>query len=215
MLNNINAVIFDLDGTLVDSMWMWKRIDIEFLGERGIELPDDLQRAISGMSFTETATYFKTRFKLEESIEEIKEIWNGMAYDKYMNETPLKQGCLAFLKDLKSRGIKTGIATSNSRHLVESVTKQLSIDTYFDTIRTSCEVKKGKPAPDIYELVASELGVEPKHCLVFEDITQGIMAGKSANMKVCAIEDEYSEFEREEKIRLADYYIKNYDEITR
>ncbi len=213
MLNNIEAVIFDLDGTLID--WMWKSIDIEFLGARGFELPDDLQQAISGMSFTETATYFKQRFHLEESVDEIKDIWNEMAYHKYMYETPLKEGVLTFLQDLKARGIKTGIATSNSRHLVESVTRQLDIEKYFDTIRTSCEVKKGKPAPDIYELVASELEVEPKHCLVFEDVTQGIMAGKNANMKVCAIEDKYSEFEREEKIRLADYYIKNYDEITR
>ena len=215
MLKDIQAVIFDLDGTLVDSMWMWKKIDIEYLEKFGHDLPEDLQGAIAGMSFTETAQYFKTRFDLPVSVEEIKADWNQMAFDKYMNETPLKQGALQFLKDLKEAGIKTGIATSNSRHLVEAVTKQLEIDQYFDAIHTSCEVKQGKPAPDIYELVARNLGVEPKYCLVFEDIPEGIMAGRSANMRVCAIEDEHSAYLREEKRRLADYYINNYDEITR
>lgn len=215
MLNNIDAVIFDLDGTLVDSMWMWKQIDIDFLNKRGIDLPEDLQKAISGMSFTETAAYFKERFHLGESVEEIKAEWNEMAYEKYMNETPLKPGVLNFLKDLKAKGIKTGIATSNSRHLVEAVTRQLGINIYFDEIRTSCEVSKGKPAPDIYLLVASELGVDPARCLVFEDIEEGIMAGKNANMRVCAIEDEFSMSQKEVKIQLADYYIKNYDEVVR
>lgn len=215
MLNNIDAVIFDLDGTLIDSMWMWKQIDIEFLARHGIELPEDLQQAIAGMSFTETAAYFKERFHLAESVQEIKDCWNEMAYEKYMNEAPLKTGVLKFLQDLKKNNIKTGIATSNSRHLVEAVTRQLGISMYFDTIRTSCEVKKGKPAPDIYLFVASELGVEPERCLVFEDITEGIMAGKNANMKVCAVEDDFSMFQLEEKMRLADYYVKNYDEIKR
>lgn len=215
MLNNIDAVIFDLDGTLIDSMWVWKQIDIDFLGRYGLDLPDDLQTAISGMSFTETAAYFKERFHLSDTVEEIKETWNEMAFEKYMNEAPLKTGVLKFLQDLKEQGIKTGIATSNSRHLVESVTRQLGISTYFDSIRTSCEVNKGKPAPDIYLLVASELGVKPERCLVFEDITEGIMAGKNANMKVCAVEDDFSMHQLEEKIRLADYYVKNYDEIKR
>ena len=101
MLKNINAVIFDLDGTLVDSMWMWKAIDVEYLSRFGIELPEDLQREIEGMSFSETAVYFKERFQLEPSVEEIKDTWNEMAYEKYANEVPLKQGALKFLKYLK------------------------------------------------------------------------------------------------------------------
>ena len=82
MLPDKKAVIFDLDGTLVDSMWMWRDIDIEFLGSRGITFPEDLQEKIEGMSFTETAQYFKETFPLEESVEELKAIWNEMAKDK-------------------------------------------------------------------------------------------------------------------------------------
>ena len=81
-LENKKAVLFDLDGTLVDSMWMWEAIDIEFLGAYGYECPDDIQRAIEGMSFSETAVYFKERFDLPLSLDEIKAVWIRMSIDK-------------------------------------------------------------------------------------------------------------------------------------
>lgn len=213
MLEQVKAVIFDLDGTLVDSMWMWKSIDIEYLGRFGIELPADLQSCIEGMSFSETACYFKERFHLEDDIDQIKADWNQMAWDKYANEVPLKAGVAEYLELLRKKGIKMGIATSNSRELVELVTKKHQIHSYFQSIRTSCEVSKGKPAPDIYLQVAKDLGVEPKECLVFEDVLQGIMAGKNANMKVVAVKDAYSEEQTERKRELSDYYINSYVEL--
>ena len=213
MLQNKKAVIFDLDGTLIDSMGMWKEIDVEYLGRFGVELPDTLQKDISGMSFTETAVYFKETFGIPDSIEKIKQTWNEMAMYKYTNEVPLKPGVLEFLKELKRRGIKTGIATSNSVELVRAVLKSLQIQEYMDEVHTSCEVSKGKPAPDIYLFVAECLGVEPEQCLVFEDIPEGILAGKRAGMQVCAVDDEFSKSMEEEKRELADYYITNYDEV--
>lgn len=213
MIQNVKAVIFDLDGTLIDSMWMWKQIDIEYLERYGIELPNDLQSCIEGMSFSETAAYFKERFQLEDSIEKIKADWNEMAWDKYANQVPLKAGVAEFLEHLRTNNIKLGIATSNSRELVELVTKKHQIHSYFQSIRTSCEVSKGKPSPDIYLLVAKDLGVHPEECLVFEDVVQGIMAGKNANMKVCAVKDAYSEEQDEEKKARSDYYIQSYVEL--
>ncbi len=207
MLEGKKAVIFDLDGTLVDSMWMWKAIDIEYLASFGIECPNDLQKAIEGKSFSETAAYFKERFQLEPSVEEIKASWNRMAYEKYKNEVPLKEGRLELLSQLKAMGIKVGIATSNSRELVDAVIESLNIGFYFDEIHTSCEVKAGKPAPDIYLLVAKCLGVKPEECLVFEDVPLGIMAGKNAGMEVCAVDDEYSKAWIDEKKELADYWM--------
>ena len=115
MLTNIDAVIFDLDGTLLDSMQVWKNIDIEFLGEREITPPLDLSRQIEGMSFQETATCFKELFSLPESIDEIQDIWHSMAFDKYKNEVQLKEGAYEFLHILKSRNIKLGIASRPSR----------------------------------------------------------------------------------------------------
>ena len=213
MWKNKDAVIFDLDGTLVDSMWMWRQIDIEFLGERGIALPEDLQQKIEGMSFRETAVYMQERFQLKETAEELMDIWNKMAFEKYKNEVPLKRGIQKFLEHLKACQIKMGIATSNSPLLVETVLKAQGIFEYFDSIHTANEVEKGKPAPDIYLLVAKDLGVEPEKCLIFEDIVQGIMAGKNAGMTTCAIYDDYSKDDDENKRAPADYYIEDYEQI--
>lgn len=215
MLQNIKAVIFDLDGTLVDSMGIWKEIDIEYLGRFGHTLPDTLQSEIEGMCFTETAEYIKKRFDLPDSIEKMKNDWNEMAIQKYTCEVPLKPGVLEFLKLLKQKGIKMGIATSNSRELAEAVANRFSFPEYITCLLTGCDVKKGKPAPDVYLTVAQRLGVEPEECLVFEDIVAGIMAGKNAGMKVCAVEDAYSVASRAQKKELADYYIQDYYELVK
>lgn len=213
MLKDIKAVLFDLDGTLVDSMWIWKDIDIEYLGRFGITLPNDLQSCIEGMSFTETAVYMKERFAIPDSIEIMKEQWNQMAWQKYTQEVPLKKGALEFLEYCRSHHIKLGIATSNSKELVTAVLEALHIQNYFDCVVTGCEVNKGKPAPDIYLKAASKCNVLPEKCLVFEDIIAGITAGKTAGMRVCAVEDDYSASMQQEKEALADYTIKNYYDI--
>lgn len=213
MLKGKKAVIFDLDGTLIDSMWMWESIDIEYLGRFGIAYEKDIQEQIEGMSFSETAIYFKERFQIPHTLEQMKNDWDSLAYEKYKNEVPLKKGALAFLNYLKQNGIKMGIATSNSKTLVKVVLEKHQIEPYFGSIHTACEVEKGKPAPDIYLLVAKELGVKPKECLVFEDVPQGIMAGKNAGMTTCAVEDPFSAEQREVKKEIADYYIESYEEI--
>ena len=213
MWKDKKAMIFDLDGTLVDSMWMWYDIDVEYLGRFGIEVPDKLQADIEGMSFSETAVYFKERFQIPDSLEKMKDDWNKMAWDKYTYEVPMKAGAIEFIKECKKRGILLGIATSNSRELVENIIAVHNLKDDFDCIMTGCDVKRGKPAPDIYLAAAKELSVEPKDCLVFEDIIPGIQAGKSAGMEVCAIEDAYSLYQMDEKAALADYFIKDYFEL--
>lgn len=131
MLWDMDAVIFDMDGSLVDSMWLWKAIDIEYLGRYGISLPEDLQSRIEGMSFSETAVYFKEHFPIPDSLEEIKAAWNRMAWDKYMHEVPLKPGIPEFLNGCRENGIRLGIATSNSRELVENVAEVHNLRAYF------------------------------------------------------------------------------------
>ncbi len=211
----IEAVIFDLDGSMVDSMWMWRTIDIEYLGRFGIELPENLQSCIEGMSFSETAVYFKKRFGLPDDLDTIKADWNRMAWDKYAYEVPVKDGVMELLQYCMEHGIKAGIATSNSRELVDNVIKVHGLDAYFDCIMTGCDVAKGKPAPDIYLAVARSLGVAPENCLVFEDIIPGIQAGKAAGMQVCAVYDKYSEHQDDVKRDLADYYTYQFRELMK
>ena len=162
LLKNKKAVLFDLDGTLVDSMWMWKKIDIEFLGKYGYDCPEDLQKSIEGMSFSETAVYFKERFEIPLSLEEIKACWTQMSIDKYRYEVPLKKGVQEFLQYCKDNGLRTGIATSNGREMVDAVIDSLGIAPYLQVITTACEVNAGKPEPDIYLEVAKRLGVDPE-----------------------------------------------------
>lgn len=207
------AIIFDLDGSMVDSMWIWRDIDIEYLGKFGISLPDNLQSCIEGMSFSETAAYFKDRFKLPCTLDEIKADWNRMAKDKYTYEVPIKEGVPELLEYCRASGIKMGIATSNSRELVEALVNAHHYASYFDCIMTACDVSIGKPAPDIYLAVAKALCVSPENCLVFEDIIPGIQAGLAAGMKVCAVYDKYSEHQDEEKRKMADYYTYHFREL--
>lgn len=213
MLRDIKAVIFDLDGTLVDSMWLWKEIDIAYLSKFGLELPDDYQNEIEGKSFTETAIYTKERFQIPDSVEDMKAEWNQMAWDYYMTKVPLKKGVIDFLGYCKKHHIKMGIASSNSHLLVDNIAERFGLNDYLSCIITGCDVNKGKPAPDVYLKASDELGIKPENCLVFEDISAGIIAGKSAGMKVCAVADEYSIDQLEQKKKLADYYIEDYTEI--
>ncbi|WP_425449590.1 HAD family hydrolase [Dethiothermospora halolimnae] len=214
MLDNIEAVIFDLDGTLIDSMWIWKEIDIQFLEKRGLALPEDLQREIEGMSFTETAKYFKDRFKLKESIEAIKAEWDIMVLNYYKEKVTLKENVREIIDNLKSSNIKLGIGTSNSKDRTIDILKKFGLLEYFSSIRTSCEVNKGKPNPDVFLKVAEDLEVAPEKCLVFEDTYAGVLAAKRAGMKVYAVEDESSIDYREELIELADGYIRKYEEMA-
>lgn len=212
-LSGKKAFLFDLDGTLVDSMWMWKAIDVEYLGKFGLECPPDLQKSIEGMSFSETAAYFKKRFSLEASLEEIKADWISMSIEKYRSQVLPKPGVEAFLAWSAEHSIKMAICTSNGREMVEAVLRSLKLARYFDCIITGCEVAAGKPSPDIYLEAARRMNVSPEECAVFEDVPAGILAGKRAGMEVFAVEDEFSLGMKEEKKALSDFYIRDYSEL--
>ncbi len=213
MLDGIKGIIFDLDGTMVDSMWMWRQIDNEFMAAHGLDMTDDLEREIEGMSFQETAEYFVRTYPLTETVDELMDIWVDMAIHKYRYEVPMKPGLGEFLREMKQRGIKMGIATSNARTLLDAVAQAHGFYDYMDAILTANEVKRGKPAPDVFLAVADKLQLPPAECLVFEDIPQGIRAGIAAGMSVCAVSDEYSHAQEAEKRALADYYIDSYTQV--
>jgi HAD superfamily hydrolase (TIGR01509 family) len=125
----------------------------------------------------------------------------------------MKPGAVRFLEYLKKRGIRTGIATSNSRELLDAVLVSLELAPYFDCCMTSCEAGAGKPAPDIYLKVAKLLGAAPSECLIFEDTLMGVQAGINAGITVCAMEDSHSAERKDRIMELADYYITSFDQV--
>lgn len=215
MLSNIKAVIFDMDGTLIDSMWLWRSIDIDYLQRFGHELPDDLQSSIEGMSFTEVALYFQERFGITDDVDKIKSDWNKMAWEYYEHRVTMKTQAIEFLSYLKDHDYKMGIGSSNSNEMVGLIVEKFEIGDYIHSIRTSCEVEKGKPSPDVYLKVAEDLGVDPRECLVFEDVPKGIMAANNAGMRSCAIYDDFSKEMTTEKKKLADFYIESFEDVLK
>lgn len=214
MLRGKKAVIFDMDGSLVDSMWIWPEVDRIYMEKYGLTQPADFHKAIEGKSYTETAQYFVDTFEtLHRTVEEVKAEWQEMTMELYCTKVFPKAGAMEFLEEMKHNGILLGIATSNDRTLAEAALRARGMMEYFDSVRTSCEVAAGKPAPDVYLRVAEDLHVEPRECLVFEDVPNGILAGKNAGMEVCAVDDVFSRPDEAEKKRLADYFIHDFFQI--
>lgn len=215
MLSNIKAVIFDLDGTLIDSMWVWKQVDVEYLKRRGIILPSDLQKNIEGYSFTETAIYFKKRFDLEDSIDEIKNEWTEMVKDYYRFAIKAKKGVKEFLGYLDEKDYKIGLATSNFKDLALDVLKSNDLLQYFDQIVTTCEVPRDKSYPDVFLETARRLGVNPEECIVFEDTLSAVIGATQAGMKVIGVYDSLGTCTPEELSEKTEGIIENFECIVK
>ncbi len=208
----IKAVIFDFDGTLVDSVWVWKKVDDIFLSKRGLAVPEDLHQSIAGKSFSETAALFKERFGLTETTDAIKEEWLEISNSLYMQNVLLKPHVLETLDWLRKHSILCAIGSSNNRETIENICKQQGILQYFSCIITSCEAGKGKPAPDLFLAIAKKLQIEPSEMLVVDDIVEGIIGGKRAGMFTIGIYDQYYHNETELRNQ-ADCYLTDISDI--
>ena len=139
MLTGKKAMIFDMDGSLVDSMWIWPEVDRIYMEKYGLEQPADFHKAIEGKSYTETAQYFVDTFHdLHRSVEQVKKEWKEMTLELYSTKVLPKPGAVEFLKAMKERGVLLGIATSNDRVLAEAALKAQGIFRYFDSVRGGC-----------------------------------------------------------------------------
>lgn len=213
MLSNIKGVIFDLDGTIIDSMWVWKQVDVEYLSKRNIELPVNLQKEIEGLSFTETALYFKKRFGISDSVEDIKNEWTNMVRDFYKASIKAKKGVREFLIYLKNNNYKIGLATSNFKELAIDVLKSNGLFDYFDEIVTTCEVPRDKSYPDVFIETAKRLCVKPSECIVFEDTLTAVLGAIQANMKVIGVYDSLGTCTPEELSQKTELIIHDFDTI--
>ena len=185
-ISNFKGVIFDLDGTLIESGDVWTQIDIDFLGKRGFAVPENYGKAVSAMDFRQAAIYTKQLFSLPETIEEIAAEWRDMAIWHYTNDIEPVKGAPEFVRKLHSKGIKLALATASSRELYEPVLKRCDIYDCFDFFATTEQVERGKGFPDIYLLAAELLGLKPGECAVFEDIPEGVGAAKQGGFRVYA-----------------------------
>ena len=202
-----------MDGTLVDSMWVWGQIDIDYLHKFGFDVPKDMGKEIEGSSMREVARYFKDRFGINDDLDTIINEWNDMAMYQYGHKVTTKPHVKEFLDYLKNNNIKIGLFTSNSLVLAKEALIANGLIEYFDYITAGCTDIKGKPEPDGYLLTAEKLNVFPDECLIFEDLVNGIQAGINAGMRTCAVKDNYSMYQDVEKKKLADYYIEDYYEL--
>lgn len=211
---NIKCVIFDLDGTLADSLWVWRQIDIDYLNTFNLKPDKKLYDDIAHLSFEQCAHYFKNRFNIKDSIETIMKTWNDMSISHYKTDIKLKPGAYEFLKSLKTSGIKIALATSNSPDLFEPCLKNNNVYDFFDNFTTSDEVKCSKNSPDVYLKAAEKNNCLPEECVVFEDILTAVKSAKSAGMKVVAVYDSHSYDTEKSLAEASDKLIHSYENLT-
>lgn len=210
MLKNIKAVIFDLDGTMVDSVGFWKDIDNLMKEKFNIKIKKNDILKILSYDFVKSAKYFIENYDIDMTVDELMDFWNKEAIKVYTTKYSLKPGVKEYLDFLKQKEIRLAVATNNSYEIVNAFLKNNSIDNKFEYILSIKDVKRGKPYPDMYITAAEKLGIECNKCLVFEDSKPGVEAAKRAGMKVCVVKSNDSGKNFPKVIGKCDYEITDY-----
>lgn len=209
---NIEGVIFDLDGTLLDSTWVWSRIDYDFLTKRGFQVPDDYSTAIMAMGFEEVAKYTIKRFSLQETKEEVMAEWDAMAKEAYAHQVKLKKGAKEILLWLKEQNIPAAVATSNSASLFEPCLKNLGVYDLFHSFTETGDVARGKEFPDVYLKAAKKMEAEPANCFVFEDIIPAARGAKKGGFRTVLVREPKWNYTKEEMEDVCDFAVDEIDE---
>ena len=211
----LNYAIFDLDGTLLDSLPIWDNLGLNMLRALGYDPDPALGRQLKIMTMVDGAQLCKDLFQMPQSIEEIIALVEDQARLAYRTVIGMKPGVPAFLERLKAAGIPMFIATNTRRDLVEDGLRRNGLEHYFEGILTCPEVGEGKKeGPAVYEQSLLRLGGTKENTVVFEDAIHPIRTAKKAGFRVAAIYDPSSEGEHEEIRALAEVYFHSYDEIT-
>ncbi len=231
MFTNKKVIIFDMDGTLIDSVGIWNKVDCELIRRLGnVEIPEDeIQRQrdeklreYSKMEspYIEYCRYLGKKYHATLSPEEIHTLRYEIANDFLVYQIDYKPYADEVIRQLKERGYQLAIATTTRkqnmdiyRYKNKNIQNKAPIETYFSLVYTREDAKEMKPNPEIYRKVMETLQVEPEDCLVFEDSFIGVEAANRANIEVVAVYDKYSEQERKEIEQNATYCIRNYAEI--
>ena len=213
MLTGIKAVIFDMDGVIIDSEPLWRRAMIQSFTEIGVPFSDEHCRITTGLRFKEVAEFWFTKHGITHiSIDEFDELVINRLCDLIKQEGQTMAGVIEALQFLKEKGLKIGIGTSSNELLMNTVIDVLNIRHYFNELCSAEHMTHGKPHPQVYLTCAEQLGINPLHCLVIEDSVNGIIAGKAAQMKVLAIPEEINH--NNPKFSIADYRVESLLEIV-
>lgn len=209
----ITGAIFDLDGTLIDSMGMWHSFSADFLAQYGITPDLEAEAELTAMTMKTSSAFIHKKYLPQYSAEEIEQMIKDMVYTQYAEVIPAKHGLKPFLFMLRNRGVRMCVATSSPRYLAEPVLKRLNLSHYFSVLLTADELNTTKESPDIYNRAHDILGTDKNTTYVFEDAVYAVRTAKNAGFKVVGVEDKWSAEDREEIVRLSDVYVKDYDDF--
>lgn len=188
MKKDIKAVIFDLDGLLMDSEPLWGQVDYEMFEERGFKATEELFRKRLGTGNIRTVEIYKEEFPFKEGVEELVAEREKRFFKLLDKKIPPMAGVIELIEGLFAKGIKMAIATSGPhKERISRILVELGIDKFISKTVTGEELKRNKPEPDIFLLAAKKLEVNPEECLVFEDAPSGVEAGKAAGMEVYGV----------------------------
>ena len=212
MLTGIKAVIFDMDGVIIDSEPLWRIAMIQSFVEIGIPFSDEHCRITTGLRFKEVAEFWFKKHGINHiTVDEFDELVINRLCDLIKQEGKTMKGVMEALQFLKQKNIKIGIGTSSNTKLMNTVVDVLNIRHYFDELCSAEHMTYGKPHPEVYLTCAEKLKANPLNCLVIEDSVNGIIAGKAAQMKVVAIPEDINK--NNPKFSIADYTLESLLEI--
>lgn len=202
----IKGAIFDFDGTLFDSMFIWDTAGESYLTSVGVTPRQGVNEAVCALSLSQTASYFKREYALPMTTEQIENGINRMVEHFYYDEVQPKDGMRELVEALRAQGAKCVIATATDRHLIEAALRRCSMERYFDGIFTCTEVGHGKDEPDIFRACLKALGTDRDNTVVFEDALHAAATAKCDGFAVVGVYDK-SERHRSEMKALCDCYI--------
>ena len=211
--HEIKAVIFDMDGTLIDSTGIWHEIDVAFFAKRNMELPSDYAQHIVHLGLKQAAVYTKETYNLSESIQEIMDEWHKMSLDMYKYHVQLKPHALELLKLLKDNGVKMAIATANDEPLYRPCIERLKIGEYFDEIADVNTAKEGKQSAKIYLDLAQKMNSLPENTLVLEDMPTCVKTAHKSGFITVAVYDNASKAYEQEKRDHSVLFINDFSEL--
>lgn len=208
----VKGAIFDVDGTILDSMPIWESIGSRYLRHLGYEPKADLDSILNTMSVEEGALYYQSEYGVSLSKDEIVEGLNCFLADFYEQEVEIKREVRDVLEFLKNKGVKMCIATASHKPLIESAFKRLGLLKYFSEIFTCSQIGVGKSNALIYEIAQEHLGSAREHIVVFEDALYAIETAKKAGFITIGVFDKQEKNQKEMK-EIADFYIQDFSEF--